>query len=94
MTQPTHATVVSALREVAESVAGSASAYVEEFAQAAAWHVLAALERPGADTLGELEDQTRALAETLRELADQATRRALVRAVVGATRLAFAVATP
>lgn len=85
--------------EVAEAVAGQAGEYLEAFARASAWHALAVLERDPAsldldEALGELEDQALAVAETIDELADQAQRRALVKAVVGAVRFAVTVATP
>ncbi len=98
-TQDRIGAIAQGLLEVAESVTGEAGDYLQAFTATAAWHALAVLERDASavdleQALGELEDQSLAVAETIDELVDHATRRALVRAVVGAVRIAAALATP
>lgn len=83
--------------EIGREVGGLSEDYLREFAAASAWHVLAALERDpsigGAQAVWEeLEAQTRLVAETIQELGEQAARKALVRTVIAATRLAVSVA--
>jgi hypothetical protein len=78
---------------------GEGREYVAAWAATTSWHALAALERAARgedleEALGELRDQGLAVAETVRELGDQAQRRALVQAVVAGVRMAAAVAAP
>jgi len=84
--------------DIGEAVTGTSREYLAAFAGAAAWHAVAVLEReagePLESALGELQDQALVVAETLDELGDQATRAALVRAVVAVVRLLASVAVP
>jgi hypothetical protein len=92
-------TITRELREIASAVAGDAARYLEEFLAATAWSALSVLElaergEPVESALAELEEQTRVVLETIAELADQAQRRALLRAITASARLIVAAAAP
>lgn len=96
---PQVAAIARGIAEIGESVVGVSREYLEQFAGATAWSALSVLELGAEgeqleDALAELEAQALAVAETIAELGDQAQRRALVAAVLGAVRLAAAVAAP
>lgn len=88
---------VEGILEIGRELEGVSEEYLREFAAASAWHVLAALERDpslggAAVVWDELAAQVRLVAETIQELGEQAARKALIRTVIAATRLAASVA--
>ena len=75
--------VAARILEIVEDETDEAAEYARDFARYSAEYATAALLDPHPDSVERFEAQTRAVAETIREIGDQAAQRIIFRLVDG-----------